>query len=157
MFEFLFKYSRATFENSEFLFARDWPFWLLILATLVATGAIGYSLMQRRETLHVAKLAVLGICQVAMVALMLLLLWQPSLSTQTLRAQENSVAVVVDTSASMSYGEGEVSRLQQAVAALNDGVLEDLSETFETRIYAFSSYSEGMKLWSRFLLPVIPR
>ena len=101
--------------------------------------------MQRRETLHVAKLAVLGICQVAMVALMLLLLWQPSLSTQTLRAQENSVAVVVDTSASMSYGEGEVSRLQQAVAALNDGVLEDLSETFETRIYAFSSYSEGIE------------
>ena len=134
MFEFLFKYSRTTFENGEFLFARDWPFWLLILATLVATGAIGYSLMQRRETLRVAKLAVLGIFQVAVVALMLLLLWQPSLSTQTLRAQENSVAVVVDTSASMSYGEGEVSRLQQAVAALNDGVLEDLSDTFETRI-----------------------
>ena len=145
MFEFLFKYSRTTFENGEFLFAREWPFWILVLATLIAAGVIGYSLMRRRQTLHVAKLAVLGILQVAMVAVMLLLLWQPSLSTQTLRAQENSVAVVVDTSASMSYGEGEASRLQQAVAALNGGVLEDLSDTFEMRIYAFAENSEGIE------------
>ena len=145
MFEFLFKYSSTTFENGEFLFAREWPFWILVLATLIAAGVIGYSLMRRRQTLHVAKLAVLGILQVAMVAVMLLLLWQPSLSTQTLRAQENSVAVVVDTSASMSYGEGEASRLQQAVAALNGGVLEDLSDTFEMRIYAFAENSEGIE------------
>ena len=145
MFEFFFKYSRTTFENGEFLFAREWPFWILVLATLIAAGVIGYSLMRRRQTLHVANLAVLGILQVAMVAVMLLLLWQPSLSTQTLRAQENSVAVVVDTSASMSYGEGEASRLQQAVAALNGGVLEDLSDTFEMRIYAFAENSEGIE------------
>ena len=78
MFEFLFKYSRTTFENGEFLFAREWPFWVLGVLTLLAAAAIGYSLTRRRETLHVAKLAVLGIFQIAMVAVLLTLLWRPS-------------------------------------------------------------------------------
>ena len=144
MFEFLFKYSRTTFENSEFLFAREWPLWALVAAIFIWAAVIGYSLLQRREALHVAKLAILGILQVAMVAVLLLLLWQPSLSTQTLRAQENSVAVVLDTSASMSYGEEDTSRLQQAVTALEAGVLEDLAATFEIRLYAFSSELESI-------------
>ena len=144
MFEFLFKYSRTTFENGEFLFAREWPLWVLVLAALAAAVVIGHSLMQRRATLHPARLFVLGLFQLALVAVMLALLWQPSLSTQTLRAQENSVAVVVDTSASMSYGEDDASRLQQAVAALDDGVVEELAETFEMRLYAFSAASEAI-------------
>ena len=145
MFEFLFKYSRTTFENGEFLFAREWPLWVLVAAALICAGAIGYSLLRRREMLHAAKLTVLGLLQAAMVAILLALLWQPSLSTQTLRAQENSVAVVLDTSASMSYGEEDASRLQQAVAALNDDVLEELAAMFEMRLYAFSSESEAIE------------
>ncbi|MCY3731042.1 MAG: VWA domain-containing protein, partial [Rhodospirillaceae bacterium] len=144
MFEFLFKYSRTTFENGEFLFAREWPLWVLVLAALAAAVVIGYSLVRRRGALHPGRLFVLGLFQLALVAVMLALLWQPSLSTQTLRAQENSVAVVVDTSASMSYGEGDASRLQQAVAALDDGVVEELAETFEMRLYAFSTASEAI-------------
>ncbi len=142
MFEFLFKYSRATFDNGEFLFARDWPLWVAVCIGLGATAALVYSLLKRRDTLHVAQLAVLGGLQAAMVAVILALLWQPALSTQTLRAQENSVALVLDTSASMSYGEQDASRLQQAVAALNDDVLEDLAESFELRLYAFATESE---------------
>jgi len=153
LFEFLFKYSRTTFENGEFLFAREWPLWLLVAATLICAAAIGFSLLQRREALHVAKLAVLGVLQVAMIAVMLVLLWQPALSTQTLRAQENSIAVVLDTSASMSYGEEDASRLQQAVAALNDDVLEDLAATFEMRLYAFSSESEAIEALEQVPLP----
>ena len=105
-------------------------------------GAIGFSLFQRRGTLHPAKLAVLGALQVAMVAVILVLLWQPALSTEKLRAQDNSVAVLVDTSASMSYGEGDLSRLQQAVEALDDEVLGELSSSFDLRLYAFSGESE---------------
>ena len=123
MFEFLFKYSRTTFENGEFLFAREWPLWVLVLAALAAAVVIATAWCSGAGTLHPARLFVLGLLQLALVAVMLALLWQPSLSTQTLRAQENSVAVVVDTSASMSYGEDDASRLQQAVAALDDGVV----------------------------------
>jgi uncharacterized membrane protein len=73
------------------------------------------------------------------------LLWQPALSSDRLRAQDNAVALLIDTSASMSYGEAEESRLQQAVAALNDGVLGELSDNLETRLYAFSEDSETIE------------
>ncbi len=91
--------------------------------------AIGYSLMQRKGVLHPGKLLVLGLFQVSMIAVLLTILWQPSLSTQTLSPQENSVAVVLDTSASISYGQGEASRLQQAVTSLSRGVLTELSSS----------------------------
>ena len=144
MFEFLFKYSPTVFENGELVLASGWPVWLLAAGVVAAAAAIGVSLSRRRDTLSVPRLAVIGLFQVAMVAVILTLLWRPSLSTQTLRAQENSVALLLDASASMSYGEGEASRLQQAVAALDGGPLDDLAELFEVRLYAFSGASEGI-------------
>ena len=144
MFEFLFKYSPTVFENGELVLASGWPVWLLAAGVAAAAAAIAVSLSRRRDTLSVPRLAVIGLLQVAMVAVILTLLWRPSLSTQTLRTQENSVALLLDTSASMSYGEGEESRLQQAVAALDDGALDDLAELFEVRLYAFSGASEAI-------------
>ena len=144
MFEFLFKYSRTVFENGEVVLASGWPVWLLAAGVAAAAAAIAVSLSRRRDTLSVPRLAVIGLLQVAMVAVILTLLWRPSLSTQTLRAQENSVALLLDTSASMSYGEGEESRLQQAVAALDGGALEDLADLFEVRLYAFAGLSEAI-------------
>jgi uncharacterized membrane protein len=141
LFELLFKYSRTTFEQGEFLFASGWPVWLLVVASLAVMTAVGYSLMQRRDSLNVGKLIVLAGIQTAMLTLVLVLLWQPALSSDRLRSEDNSVALLIDTSASMSYGEAGESRLQQAVAALNDGVLEDLSADLETRLYAFSKES----------------
>ena len=102
---------------------------------------IGYSLRQRRDSLTFGKLIFLAGIQAAMVTLVLVLLWQPALSSDRLRAEDNAVALLLDTSASMSYGEADMSRLQQAVAALDDGVLEALSANLETRLYAFSEDS----------------
>ena len=144
VFEVLFKYSRTVFENGELVLASGWPVWLLAAGVVAAAAAIAVSLSRRRDTLSVPRLAAIGLLQVAMVAVVLTLLWRPSLSTQTLRAQENSVALLVDTSASMSYGEGEASRLQQAVAALDGGALDDLAELFEVRLYAFAGASEAI-------------
>ena len=144
MFEFLFKYSPTVFENGELVLASGWPVWLLAAGVAAAAAAIAVSLSRRRDTLSVPRLAAIGLLQVAMVAVILTLLWRPSLSTQTLRTQENSVALLLDTSASMSYGEGEESRLQQAVAALDDGALDDLAELFEVRLYAFAGASEAI-------------
>ncbi|MDE0363282.1 MAG: glutamine amidotransferase, partial [Rhodospirillaceae bacterium] len=144
MFEFLFKYSPTVFENGELVFASGWPVWLLAAGAGAAAAAIAVSLSRRRDTLSAPRLAAIGLLQVAMVAVILTLLWRPSLSTQTLRTQENSVALLLDTSASMSYGDGEESRLQQAVAALDGGALDDLAELFEVRLYAFAGASEAI-------------
>jgi uncharacterized membrane protein len=144
LFEVLFKYSRTTFEQGEFLFASGWPLWLLVALCVAGVAAIGYSLSQRRESLSLGKLIVLAGIQGAMIALVLILLWQPALSSDRLRADDNAIALLLDTSASMSYGEAEVSRLQQAVGALNDNVLAELSDGLETRLYAFSEDSQTL-------------
>jgi hypothetical protein len=138
LFEFLFKYSRATFERGELLFASGWSLWLLALLILAAGVAVGTSLVRNRSDLGPVKTGILGVLQLAVIATLLTMLWRPSLLTETPRAQENSIAVLVDTSASMGYGEGERSRLQLAVAALEAGPLPELEAQFEVELLAFS-------------------
>ena len=138
MFEFFFKYSFATFKNGDFLFASNWPVWLLVTLCFLAAAFVGLGLARRKESLKISRLLVVGILQTAVVALILMMLWKPTLSVEQLRARDNSVAVLVDASASMSYGEGE-SRLQQVVAAFNEnGVIDSLGDVAEVQLHAFS-------------------
>ena len=141
MFEFLFKYSRETFARSEFLFASGWPVWLLVALIVVAAFALGASLLRNRHDLPWLKLGVIGVLELALVATLLVMLWRPALLTQTLRAGENTVAILLDTSASMSYGEGERSRLQLAVAALEDDTLPGLESQFDVELLGFAGQS----------------
>lgn len=144
MFEFLFKYSRATFERGELLFASAWPLWLLGLLVVAAAIAIGINLVRNRADFGWLKLTVVGVSQLGVVAVLLTMLWRPSLLTQTLRPQDNSIAVLVDTSASMGYGADERSRLQQAVAALEGGPLPDLEAEFQVELLGFSDTLLGL-------------
>jgi uncharacterized membrane protein len=138
MFEFLFKYSRATYERAELVFASGWPVWLLIALTVAAAVAIGISIWRRRAGLGFVRATVLGILQTALVAAVLVLLWRPALVTQTLRPQENSVAVLLDTSGSMLYGDKDESRLQQAVDSLTKNALPALESKFAVNLFSFA-------------------
>jgi uncharacterized membrane protein len=138
LFEFLFKYSRATFERGEFLFASGWPLWVLVLLVAVAAVAVGISLKRNRGDFSWFKTGVVGLLQVAVIAVLLTMLWQPSLLTQTLRPQDNSIALLIDTSASMGYGEGGMSRLQSAVRTLEEGPLPALEDQFDVDLLGFS-------------------
>ncbi|HJR68701.1 MAG TPA: hypothetical protein VKA43_01540, partial [Gammaproteobacteria bacterium] len=104
MFEFFFKYSRATFERGELVLASGWP--LPVLFALIVAGAVvvGVSIWRRQSGLGAARGIALGTLQAALLAALLGLAWRPALVTQTLRPQENTVAVLLDTSASMLYG-----------------------------------------------------
>jgi uncharacterized membrane protein len=146
VFELLFKYSRTTFERSEFLFASGWPIWLLVLLVIGAAAAVTVSLARRRGLLGAGKLAVIGVLQTLMIAIVLVLVWQPALLTQTLRPQENAVAVLLDTSASMGYSEaaGGESRLQQSVAVMEARVLPELERQFDLELFAFSGDAIAM-------------
>jgi uncharacterized membrane protein len=144
LFELLFKYSAATFANADFVFASAWPVvWLWVLGALSAVG-LGFSLWRQRASLHPAKLVVLGALQWAVIMLAVTLLWQPALTSERLRPQDNAVAIVLDTSASMSYGEGPQSRLQAAVAGLERDVVPPLASDFDLRLYGFSAGLEAL-------------
>jgi uncharacterized membrane protein len=138
VFELLFKYSRETFERGELAFASGWPISLLVALFVLAAVTVALTIARRNQGLGVAKSTLLGVLQAALIGLLLVLAWRPALVTQTLRPQENSVAVVLDTSASMLYGEGDESRLQEAIGSLSASALPQLQSTFDVSLYSFA-------------------
>jgi uncharacterized membrane protein len=138
LFELLFKYSRATFERSEFVFASGWPIWLLVTLIVAAAALVGVSLARRKLGLSVLQLVTFAGIQTLLIGALFVLAWRPALVTQTLRPQENSVAVLVDTSGSMLYGDGDRSRLQEAIDGLSESALPDLESKFEVNLFSFA-------------------
>ncbi len=144
MFEFLFKYPLAAYQKGEFLFATGWPAWLLALLSALAAAGLAWHARRVRSRLQGLALCAVWTLQALSAALVLVLLWQPALAVQSLKNRQNAVAVLVDTSRSMSFGEGGVSRLEQAASALAERVLPALGEKFSVRLFGFSDGPERL-------------
>ncbi len=145
MFEFLFKYPQTVFRKGEFVFATGWPGWLLILAILAVGGGLAWHLRQNPGRLEGRAQQGVGALQILTAALALLMLWQPAISIQSLRSQQNVVSVLIDTSRSMAIQEDGLPRLDHVRAALGQGFLEQLEEKFRVRLYTFSSGLERVQ------------
>jgi uncharacterized membrane protein len=79
------------------------------------------------------------------VALLLLLLWEPAMSVAALRPQQNIIAVIADDSRSMATMEGSRSREQDAIKVLNSGLLKDLRNRFQVRLYRLGAGVERVQ------------
>ena len=145
VFELLFKYPLSAYQKGEFLFAASWPVWLLACTAALCVAGIAWHAARARSRLAGPALWTVVALQCLSVGLVLMLLWQPALAVQSLKNRENAVAVLVDTSRSMSFGQDGVSRLTQAVGALTDRVLPALREKFRVRLYGFSSAAERLE------------
>ncbi|HLJ24787.1 MAG TPA: glutamine amidotransferase [Candidatus Acidoferrales bacterium] len=140
MFEFLFKYPRAVFAKGTLVLLGAWPWWVFVVLVLAAGGGLAWLIRSRipQASAQVKnwKAGVLWLLQFALAALVLLLLWQPALLVAELRPQQNIIAVVVDDSRSMAIADsGGATREQQAVKALEGGVLDQLQKKFQVRVY----------------------
>ncbi len=137
MFEFFFKYPSAAFDRGKLVLAGGWPLWLLLLSIAAGAAGIGYMLYRNRDGSILKRsrqIAIWGL-QSALLALLLAMLWQPALSVSALKAQQNVVAVIVDDSKSMGLVEDGSSRKDKAVQALDSGLLNELREKFQVRLY----------------------
>lgn len=145
MFEFFFKYPLTAFAKGHFVFASGRSAWLLLL--LIAAAGAGLWLHMRRSPsrLRGRRPWAVWALQFAAAALALLMLWQPGLAVQSLRNRQNVVALLLDTSRSMALGEDGLSRLQQAVAALQGPILDELEQKFRVRLYAFAGRAERLE------------
>ncbi len=142
MFELLFKYPASVFQKGSFVWLAGWPAWLLLVAIAGAFGGIGFLLLRRRNAgvLKGHRAFVIWALQSSLVALLLLLLWQPALSVSALKAQQNIVAVLVDDSKSMALSEDGSTRRDKAVRVLEtDGMIAELKKRFQVRVFRTGS------------------
>jgi hypothetical protein len=147
MFQFLFKYPSPVFTKGRFVLLGAWPEWLLPVLALAAMAGlallIGFRQRQSASRLENWRAGVIWAVQSALIALLLLLLWEPAMSVSELNSQQNIIAVVVDDSRSMSIADSNgKTRENAAVAALQGGLLDGLRKRFQVRIYRLG---DGLK------------
>src|SRR5271165_143826 len=147
MFEFFFKYPASVFSKGTFVLLGRWPLWLLGLLTIAMAAALAWSIWRRQAnfvpSMRGARSVFVWLLQTTLVALLLLLLWQPALSVATLRPQQNVVAVVLDDSKSMAVTDADGGTRRQAVVnTLNSGLMKSLQQKFQVRLYRLGEHVE---------------
>ena len=84
MFEFLFKYPSAIFSKGVLGLLGGWPHWLLPALIVAVSAGLAWRMYSRlpeaASNLRTWRAAVIWLLQSAMVALVLLLLWQPAVT-----------------------------------------------------------------------------
>lgn len=138
MFEALLHHPLWAYRTGTFAFASGWPVWLLCVLIVAAAAVIGMTLLRRRFV-GGGKLAALFVVQTTLLALVLCLAWRPVLHVERVRDRENVLAVAVDASASMAYGDDEGSRMQVAAAALQADALPAWRKTFDVQLFSFAA------------------
>lgn len=150
MFQLLFKYPSSVFAKGHFVFLGAWPRWLLVL--LIVASAAGLGVFIRKHLpgaapqLRTWRAGVLWLLQSLLVAVLLILLWQPAMNVAELSSQQNIIAILVDDSRSMAIADsgknGKLTREAAAIKALDGGVLAGLQKRFQTRLYRLDSGAE---------------
>ncbi len=143
MFEFFFKYPFPVFEKGHLVLLSAWPGWLLPVLILAGMGGLAYLIWRRlpeaSPKMKSWRAGLVWALQSLLIALLLLLLWQPAMNVAELSSQQNIIAVLVDDSRSMNIADSGVkdapTREQAAIAAMRNGVLTGLQKRFQTRLY----------------------
>ncbi len=139
MFEFFFKYPRSVYARGQFAFLGAWPKWMLVLLILAAACALAWLIRSRLSeaapVMRGWRVWLIWSLQTLLAAILLMLLWQPAITIAQLRPQQNIIAVLVDDSRSMAISENGSTRQALAVQALQNGVLDSLNRSFQTRLY----------------------
>ena len=153
MFEFFFKYPMTVFTKGKLVLLGAWPAWGLILLIVASIAGLGWLLWSRVQKLRPVKevtpemqrrrALIIWSMQSALLAVVLILLWQPALVVAELKSQQNIIAIVLDDSRTMAIPDagrdGHALREGAALGALKSGMLTGLQKRFQTRIYALDA------------------
>ncbi len=144
MFNWLLNYSKSDFDAGTLSFASSLSTWVLAGLFLLAALLLGVSLWLRRHHLGTGKTWTLWALQTLIAGLLLLMIWRPTLLVEAINPGENTVAVLLDTSASMQIESGSDSRLAEAIDLLDKALIPDLQESFTVK----SGYFAETLKWS---------
>jgi uncharacterized membrane protein len=148
LFEFLFKYRQIVFEQGEFAFAApsDVRTWLGIAGVIGASAVATYTIARGKSTL--LDRGVMAALRVALLAVLVFCLMQPTLTLSTVVPQQNFVGVLLDDSRSMlledEAGVPRNSFIADAFTPEQSDLLAALSERFVLRFFRFSDVARRM-------------
>lgn len=151
MFEWLFGYPVGQWREADWVLLSDWPVGVLLLLLVAVPLLLGWFAvrgLKRRSagptdqspTRTESRRALLLVAlQSLLVALLLLILWQPALQVSEPQPADNQLALVFDTSGSMLHAGNGASRLSTALAALQrSAFVEQLESHFDIRLWSLS-------------------
>ena len=144
MFEWLFKYPADVYRQAEFAFASGLaPVWWLLIAlagaAVVAASALrGERLARWRRG---RRLVVVGL-QATAVSVVVAVLAEPTLTLRQLKPGANTVAVLVDASASMELASGEEpSRIALARRLVEGEIVPSVAARSKVALFRFHEES----------------
>jgi uncharacterized membrane protein len=148
MFEFLFKYRQIVFEQGDFAFAAPASVrtWLGVAGVLAAVAVATYTIARGRST--IVERGIMAGLRVALVAVLVFCLMQPTLTLSTVVPQQNFVGVLLDDSRSMLLADDSGVPRNQFIADAftpeQSELLTELSERFVLRFFRFSDVARRM-------------
>lgn len=148
MIEFFFKYPRSVFNDSDFIFASAWPIWMMFGVILAFLAALVVLFMRRPGNMSWLQLGSIGFVQLLMLTVVMVVVWQPALVSERLLSGENAVAIMLDTSGSMTFNEGGATRMDQAQSLLTPESLKDIADIYTILPYGFSATANTLDSFS---------
>jgi hypothetical protein len=146
IFRFLFKYPPVAFERGRLAFTSGWPAWTLGILIAAAALLAGWYLWRQQSRLGRYERVFVWAAQSLTLAILLVMLWRPSLILSSLVPQRNVLAVLLDDSSSMAMAEDGVPRIERVREVFGDSspLPAELREKFQVRTYAFSDISRRL-------------
>ena len=143
LFRFLFKYPLLVFQQGDLSWGVSRP---LLLGILVASGVAAAALLTYRTTGSEQplrdRIVLIGL-RIAVLALLVVCLFRPTLILKASVPQQNFVAVLVDDSRSMTIadtnGQPRSAFVQQQLSGPNASLFKALSDRFVLRFFSFAS------------------
>jgi uncharacterized membrane protein len=147
LFEFLFKYPRFVFEQGDFTFAasRSMSLAIVVVAGLAAAALITYRMVTNEGPVR-ERLVLIAI-RLAVLAVLMVCLFRPSLVLRSAVPQQNFLGVIVDDSRSMTIADRDnLPRTDFVQKELGDqGALHKaLGDRFVLRHFRFSTGADRL-------------
>ena len=142
LFRFFFEHPPVVFTQGELRWAAGTGAYVALLVTVVAVAAAAFSYRMSARARARDRIVLTGI-RVAMLALVLLCLFRPTLIVKAAVPQQNFIGVLLDDSRSMQIadegGQPRSAFVRDQFGALDAGLLKALSDRFSVRVFRFSS------------------
>ena len=142
VFEFLFKYRLLLFQEGDFTFASSWSALLILGGVAVITMPAVFTYGAARGDSRRLDRGVMATLRLGLVAILVFILFQPTLILTSVVPQRNFVGILIDDSESMRIADqGGVARsdfVQSTFGSEGSELLDDLSDKFVLRFFRFS-------------------